>query len=69
MFFVRINWCYLLLQDISTTGSLEIVRNHLSGSVRLKDFNAYLKWSEIGDLHIHLLQVSSFFSESICSNN
>lgn len=42
--------------DISTTGSLEIVRNHLSGSVRLKDVTAYLKWSEIGDLHIHLLQ-------------
>ncbi|KAB1215133.1 hypothetical protein CJ030_MR4G001423 [Morella rubra] len=42
--------------DISSAGSLEIVRNHLSGSVRLKDFNAYLKWSEIGDLHIHLLQ-------------
>lgn len=46
------------MQDISTSGSAVILRNNLAGRVRLEDFTAYLKWSEIGDLHIHLLQVS-----------
>jgi len=39
----------------------------------LKDFTAYLTWSEIGDLHIHLLQVSvisvSVWSYSLMSGN
>ena len=48
--------CYLLVQEMSTTGTTEILRNNLiNGSVRLKDFSAYLKWSEFGDLHIFLL--------------
>ncbi|KAM3696304.1 hypothetical protein ACJW30_06G030000 [Castanea mollissima] len=42
--------------EISTSGSAEIVRNNLAGSVRLKDFSMYLKWSEIGDLQMNLLQ-------------
>lgn len=59
MCFMRISVCYLLVQDISTSGSAEIVRNNLAGSVKLKDFSMYLKWSEIGDLQMHLLQVSA----------
>lgn len=42
--------------EISTSGSAEILRNNLAGSVRLKDFSAYLKWSEIGNINIHLLK-------------
>ena len=38
--------CYLLVQEISTSGLAEILRNNLTGSVRLKE----LKWSEFGDL-------------------
>ena len=38
--------CYLLVQEISTSSSAEILRNNLTGSVRLKE----LKWSEFGDL-------------------
>ena len=51
--------CYLLVQEqeISTSSCAEILRNNLAGSVKLKDFSMYLKWSEIGDLQIHLLQV------------
>ena len=49
---------YLLVQEISTSGSAEILRNNLAGSVRLKGFSAYLKWSEIGNINIHLLKVS-----------
>ena len=37
--------CYLLVLEISTSGSAEILRNNLTGSVRLKE----LKWSEFGD--------------------
>ena len=36
----------MLVQEISTSGSAEILRNNLTGSVRLKE----LKWSEFGDL-------------------
>jgi lipopolysaccharide-binding protein len=42
--------------EISTSGSAEILRNNLAGSVRLKGFSAYLKWSEIGNINIHLLK-------------
>ncbi|KAG7957739.1 hypothetical protein I3843_11G190300 [Carya illinoinensis] len=42
--------------EISTSSSAEIMGNNLAGSIRLKDFTTYLKWSEIGDLQIHLLQ-------------
>jgi len=44
-------------QEISTSGSAKILRNNFADCVRLKDFSMYLKWSEIGDLQIHLLQV------------
>lgn len=57
---MRISRCYLLVQEMSTTGSSEILGNNLAGSVRLKDFTTYLKWSEVGDLQIHLLEVSVF---------
>lgn len=60
MLFTRISRCYLLVQEMSTTGSSEILGNNLAGSVRLKDFTTYLKWSEVGDLQIHLLEVSVF---------
>lgn len=58
--FTKISRCYLLVQEISTSSSAEIMGNNLAGSIRLKDFTTYLKWSEIGDLQIHLLQVSAF---------
>lgn len=33
--------------------------NNLGGSVKLEDFSMSLKWSNIGNLHLHLLQVNA----------
>ncbi|XP_057978017.1 putative BPI/LBP family protein At1g04970 [Malania oleifera] len=41
---------------IHVSGSAEIQRNSLVGSVRLDDFTLSLKWSKIGNLHMHLVQ-------------
>ncbi|PIN10071.1 BPI/LBP/CETP family protein [Handroanthus impetiginosus] len=41
---------------ISTSLSAEISGNALTGSVKLNDLTVSLKWSKIGDLHMHLIQ-------------
>ncbi|KAA8523628.1 hypothetical protein F0562_010051 [Nyssa sinensis] len=41
---------------IRLSGSAEISRNNLAGSVKLNDFSMSLKWSEIGKLHMQLIQ-------------
>ncbi|KAL5548498.1 hypothetical protein UlMin_003729 [Ulmus minor] len=42
--------------EISASCSPKIVGNKLVGTLELKGFTAYLKWSKIGNLHIHLVQ-------------
>ncbi|VVA90026.1 unnamed protein product [Arabis nemorensis] len=41
---------------IRGSGALRVMGNNLGGSVRLEDFSMSLKWSNIGNLHLHLLQ-------------
>ncbi|XP_010542995.1 PREDICTED: putative BPI/LBP family protein At1g04970 [Tarenaya hassleriana] len=41
---------------VSGSGSLKVTGNNLGGSVRLEDFAMSLKWSNIGNLHLHLIQ-------------
>ncbi|XVF77336.1 hypothetical protein PTKIN_Ptkin14bG0034900 [Pterospermum kingtungense] len=41
---------------ISASGSAKISRNKLAGKIRLVNFTASLKWSNIGKLHMHLIQ-------------
>ncbi|XP_054798489.1 putative BPI/LBP family protein At1g04970 [Prosopis cineraria] len=43
--------------EVSASCSAEILRNNIAGSLRLNDFSTYLKWSKIGPLHMHLIQV------------
>lgn len=45
------------LQMIRGSGALRVMGNNLGGSVSLEDFSMSLKWSNIGNLHLHLLQV------------
>lgn len=42
---------------ITFSGYPEISRNSLSGRVELNDFTMSLKWSTIGNFHLHLLEV------------
>ncbi|XVE50745.1 hypothetical protein DITRI_Ditri01bG0187900 [Diplodiscus trichospermus] len=42
---------------ISASCTAKIYRNNLAGSIRLINFTASLKWSTIGSLHMHLVQV------------
>ncbi|XP_062077578.1 putative BPI/LBP family protein At1g04970 [Humulus lupulus] len=42
--------------EIAGSCSPKIVENRLVGTLKLKDFTTVLKWSEIGDLHMHLVQ-------------
>ncbi|KAL5548493.1 hypothetical protein UlMin_003724 [Ulmus minor] len=42
--------------EISASCSPKIVGNKLVGTLELKGFTAYLKWSKIGNLHIRLVQ-------------
>ncbi|CAI9784121.1 unnamed protein product [Fraxinus pennsylvanica] len=42
--------------SISSSIFAEISENSLTGSVKLNDFTMSLKWSEIGDLHVHLVK-------------
>jgi len=51
-----------MLQDVSASCAVEILGNNLSGSLKLQQFYAYLKWSKIGKLHIHLIQVNQNIS-------
>ncbi|OVA20051.1 Lipid-binding serum glycoprotein [Macleaya cordata] len=41
---------------VSASGSAEISRNNLGGSVDLDDFTLALKWSKIGNFHMYLIQ-------------
>ncbi|XP_022716828.1 putative BPI/LBP family protein At1g04970 isoform X2 [Durio zibethinus] len=41
---------------MSASCSAKIYRNNLAGSIRLLNFTASLKWSNIGNLHMHLVQ-------------
>ncbi|CAI8619273.1 unnamed protein product [Vicia faba] len=43
--------------DISASCSVEILGNNTAGRITLQNFSAYLKWSKIGKLRIHLIQV------------
>ncbi|XP_022716829.1 uncharacterized protein LOC111275641 isoform X3 [Durio zibethinus] len=42
---------------MSASCSAKIYRNNLAGSIRLLNFTASLKWSNIGNLHMHLVQI------------
>jgi hypothetical protein len=48
-----------MLQDVSASCGVEILGNNIAGRLTLQKFSAYLKWSKIGKLHIHLIQVKS----------
>lgn len=50
----------LLVQVINATGSIQISKNNLTGSFGLTEFTMSLKWSNIGDLDMHQVQVSPF---------
>ncbi|CAH2038891.1 unnamed protein product [Thlaspi arvense] len=41
---------------IRGSGALRVTGNNLGGSVKLEDFSMSLKWSNVGNLHLHLLQ-------------
>ncbi|TXG64734.1 hypothetical protein EZV62_011728 [Acer yangbiense] len=41
---------------IRGSGSVKILGNKLGGSVKLNDFTMSLKWSQIGNLHMNLIQ-------------
>ncbi|GAB4846084.1 hypothetical protein Ancab_025082 [Ancistrocladus abbreviatus] len=41
---------------VTASGSAEISRNNLTGSIRLDNFTLSSKWSKIGDLPLHLIQ-------------
>ncbi|PSS05957.1 BPI/LBP family protein precursor [Actinidia chinensis var. chinensis] len=38
------------------SGSVEVVKNNLAGSVKLNDFSMLLKWSKIGNLRMFIIQ-------------
>nr|AFK49298.1 unknown [Medicago truncatula] len=42
--------------DISASCDAEIVRNSLTGRLKLKKFSTDLKWSKIGKLHMSVIQ-------------
>ncbi|WJX31628.1 hypothetical protein P8452_20038 [Trifolium repens] len=42
--------------DVSASCGVEILGNTIAGRLTLQNFSAYLKWSKIGKLHIHLIQ-------------
>lgn len=50
-------YCFLLVQVIRASGLVKIVGNNLAGSVKLNDFTMSLKWSNIGNLRLYLIQV------------
>lgn len=41
---------------INASGSAHILRNNLAGSIRVEHLSAFLKWSNIGNLHMLLVQ-------------
>lgn len=60
--FIMIFHMFFLLQEIHASCSPHILINKLAGTVKLDHVIAYLKWSKIGNLHMHLVQVHSFVS-------
>jgi len=60
-----------MVQDISASCDVEIVRNSLTGRLKLKKFSTYLKWSKIGKLHMNVIQVNiskciHLFNSKVC---
>lgn len=47
----------MFTQVIRGSGSVGIAGNNLVGSVKLNDFSMSLKWSNIGNLRMYLIQV------------
>lgn len=45
-----------ILVVVNASGSAEISKNNLAGSIRLDDFTTTLKWSNVGSFHMHLIQ-------------
>lgn len=57
--------------DISASCDAEIVRNSLTGRLKLKKFSTNLKWSKIGKLHMNVIQVNiskciHLFNSKVC---
>lgn len=50
---------FLFTQVIRGSGLVRISGNNLVGSVKLNDFSMSLKWSDIGNLRMYLIQVLS----------
>lgn len=48
---------------ISATGFPKLSMHKLGGTVKLTGFAIYLKWSEIGNLHMTLIKVCKFIIE------
>ncbi|KAL3733416.1 hypothetical protein ACJRO7_022870 [Eucalyptus globulus] len=46
----------LNISVINASGSAHILRNNLAGSIRVEHLSAFLKWSNIGNLHMLLVQ-------------
>lgn len=52
---------------IRGSGSVKVVQNNLAGSLQLDDFTMQLKWSQIGKLHMYLIQpVVWTLIETVC---
>ncbi|PNX79014.1 LBP/BPI/CETP family, carboxy-terminal domain protein, partial [Trifolium pratense] len=56
--------------DVSASCGVEILGNNIAGRLTLQNFSAYLKWSKIGKLHIHLIQVmaANYDGNSLSAN-
>lgn len=62
----RLMWSSV--QVVSASGFPEISGNNLGGRIEIDDFTLSLKWSNIGNFHMYLIQVySSFIGLSILS--
>lgn len=48
---------FMFFQVIRASGSVKISGNNLAGSIKLNDFSMSLKWSNIGNLRLYLIQV------------
>uniref|UniRef100_A0A2P2J3S6 Lipid-binding serum glycoprotein C-terminal domain-containing protein n=1 Tax=Rhizophora mucronata TaxID=61149 RepID=A0A2P2J3S6_RHIMU len=49
-----------VLSIINASCSPQIVGNNLAGMLKLNNFNVSLKWSKVGDVHMHLVQSVAF---------
>lgn len=59
LFYLKFLFTVAWLKVIRGSGALRVMGNNLGGSVRLEDFSMSLEWSNIGNLHLHLLQVNA----------